>query len=116
MKMTIKQYNVCLSEVENYSDKDAYVSDLALSDIWEDVETADIPSERVEWLGELWEAYNRSIKDIAKAANLSQRKLAERFGVPYRTAEAWCEKKRECTLYLKLMMQECLGLLKIEIE
>lgn len=116
MKTTIKQYNACLSEVENYSDKDAFVSDLALSDILENEETADIPSERIEWLGELWEAYNRSIKDIAKAANLSQRKLAERFGIPYRTVSDWATGKRSCNVYLRLMMQECLGLLKVEIE
>lgn len=116
MKMTIKQYNFCVKEVANYSDKDAFTSDLALSNIWGDDETADIPSQRIEWLGELWEACNRSVKEIAKVADLSQRKLAERFCIPYRTVEDWCTEKRECTLYLKLMIQECLGILKVEIE
>lgn len=116
MKMTIKQYNACLSEVKNYSDKDAFVSDLALSDIWEDKETVDIPPERIEWLGELLEAYHRSINDIADDTGLSLRKIAERFGIPYRTVEDWSARRRKCNFYLRLMIQECLGIFKVEIE
>lgn len=116
MKMTIKQYNACLSEIESYSDKDAFVSDLALSYIWNDEETADVPAERIQWLSDLWDAYNRSFKDIASEAGLSQRKTAERFHIPYRTAEDWCAKKGKCATYLRLMMQECLGIFNVEIE
>ena len=31
--MTIKQYQFCIRELPSYADTDAYVSDLALSDI-----------------------------------------------------------------------------------
>lgn len=108
--MTI--YQTCINESANYTDRDAYVSDLALSSVWGDEEGAEIPPERLEWLGQLWDAVHRSVKDVAKAAGMSQRKLAERFAVPYRTAEYWCSNPAACALYVRLMMQECLGLLR----
>ena len=105
--MTI--YQTCINEAQSYTDRDAYVSDLALSSIWGD-EEGEVPQERLEWLGQLWDAVRRSVKDIARDAGMSQRKLAERFAVPYRTAEDWCS--RSCPIYVRLMMQECLGLLR----
>lgn len=105
-------YNVCVSESLNYNDRDAFVSDLALSSIWEDEEGAEIPQERIERLGGIWDASHRSLKDIAKAAKLSQRALAERFCVPQRTMEDWCRGVSKCPIYTRLMMQECLGLIK----
>ncbi len=109
--MTI--YQTCINEAQNYNDRDSYMSDLALSSIWGDEEGAEVPQERLEWLGQLWDACNRSVKEIAKAAGLSQRKLAERFAVPYRTAEDWCS--RSCPIYVRLMMQEALGLLRRDV-
>jgi len=108
--MTI--YQTCLSEALNYTDRDAYISDLALSSIWGDDESANIPTDRLDWLGQLWDASHRSVKEIAAAAGLSQRKLAERFAVPYRTMENWCGGQRECPVYVKMMMQECLELVQ----
>ena len=110
--MTDKQFTLCVSEVDNYSDPAAYVSDLALSSMWGDAEDAAIPQERIAFLSQLWDAFHRSVKEIAAAAGMSQRSLAERFCVPYRTMEDWCTGKRACKLYDRLMMQECLGLLQ----
>lgn len=109
--MTDKQFMLCVTEVDNYSDRDTYVSDLALSSMWGDAEDAAIPQERIAFLSQLWDAFHRSVKEIAAAAGMSQRSLAERFCVPYRTMEDWCAGKRICKIYDRLMMQECLGLL-----
>lgn len=109
--MTNNQFKACVAEVENYTDRDAYISDLALSDIWEDAEDVTIPEQRVEALGQIWDACHRTIKQIASDAGLSNRKLAERFCIPYRTVEDWSANCRESPLYVRLMMQECLGLL-----
>lgn len=108
-------YLLALTEATNYTDRDAFISDFALSSIWGDEEGTDVPEERIEWLGQLWDACRRTVKDIAKAAGMSQRKLAERFAVPYRTAEYWCSKPTACALYVRMMMQECLGLLRREV-
>lgn len=110
--MTDKQFMLCVTEVDNYSDRDTYVSDLALSSMWGDADDAAIPQERIAFLSQLWDAFHRSVKEIAAAAGMSQRKLAEHFCVPYRTMERWCSGQSECNLYIRLMMQECLGLFR----
>ena len=110
--MTCKQFNVCCKEVENYTDRDAYISDLALSSIWGDGPDDPIPKHRLEKLESIYDAVHRSVKDIATASGLSQRKLAEGFCIPARTVEDWCAGKRTPPDYVRLMMQECLGLLQ----
>lgn len=109
--MTNKQFYILVGEATGYTDRDAYISDLALSDMWGDVESDNIPDDRITALVELWDACHRSVREIAADAGLSHRKLAERFCIPYRTMESWCGGQRDCPLYVKLMMQECLGLL-----
>lgn len=111
MKMTDKQFLFCVQEAPNYSDRDAYVSDISLSSVWDDADSDSIPTNRIEAVGSVFDAINRSVSDIASAAGLSHRKLAERFCVPYRTVENWCTGVNACPLYVRLMMQECLHLL-----
>lgn len=115
--MTIKQYNFCLTEVTNYTDPDAYVSDLALSSIWDDPEEAgDIPAQLVDDLYKIWEACHRGIKDIAAAAGLSARQMAFLFAVPSRTMDHWTAGDTEPPLYTRLMLQEALGLIGVDID
>lgn len=109
--MTDKQRSLCISDAQNYTDRDAYISDLALSSIWGDLPGDDIPQARIDQLCSIYDAVHRSVKDIAADAGLSQRKLAERFCIPYRTMENWCGGQNPCPLYVRLMMQMCLGLI-----
>ena len=114
MNKTTDLYNVCVSESLNYTDKDAFVSDMTLSSVWgEDLES-DIPQDRIDWLGSIWDASHRDIKAIARTAGISQRALARRFCIPIRTMEEWGRGKNGCALHIRLMMQECLGLVKPE--
>lgn len=109
--MTDKQRMYCLSEASNYADRDAYISDLSLSSVWCDAEDAEIPSERIESLGRLWDAYHRSTKDICALAGLSQKGFSERFCIPYRTVCDWCTGSHTPPDYVKIMIQQLLGLL-----
>lgn len=109
--MTINQYRDCIAEVFAYAERDFFVSDLALSEIWGDAPEDPIPDARLAALGLIWDAAHRTVPEIAKAAGLSNRKLAERFGIPYRTVEDWAADRRESPLYVRLMLQQCLGLL-----
>lgn len=110
----IDLYNLCVSESFNYTDRDAFVSDMALSSVWEDDLDAEMPQDRIDWLSNIWDASHRDIKSIAKAAGMSQRALARRFCIPIRTMEEWGRGKNGCALHIRLMMQECLGLVKPE--
>lgn len=100
-----------LSEMGNYTDKDAYISDMALSSMWGDTDGGDVPADRIEILRQLWEAAHRTYADIAEECGMSRRKLAERFAIPYRTAENWSTGVNEPPMYVLLMIQECVGLL-----
>ncbi len=109
--MTDKQFGYCCTEACNYADRESFISDLALSSMWGDGESSEIPVDRLNELGKIWDACHRSFPDIAAASGLSNRKLAERFLIPYRTAEDWAAGKRCPPLYVLLAIQECLGLL-----
>lgn len=109
--MTDKQFLFCVQEAQNYSDRDAYISDICLSSVWGYETETKIPKERIYKLGRIFDACHRSVKEIAVAAGLSQRKLAEKFCIPYRTVENWCGGQSECPLYTRLMMQQLLHLL-----
>ncbi len=110
--MTDRQFYLAWSEIPNYTDPDAYISDLALSSMWGDDPESEIPTERINYLGRLWDVYHMSVKDICKAANLTQAALATRFGIPKRTVEDWCRGVAKCAPYIRLMMCECLGLIE----
>lgn len=113
--MTIKQYNFAASEAVDYADIDAYVSDIALSSVWDDKEDAEIPDERISDLCQIWEAAHRTFKQILSDAEMTQVRFSERFLIPLRTAESWSAGDRECNIYLRLMFQQLLGLLTIKI-
>lgn len=111
MEIKYKYYPLIIEEMENYTDKDSYVSDIALSSFWEDPDDMlTVPSERITYLQNLWDICHMSIKDIAKLAGLSQRKLAERFAISYSTVEKWCAGTFKPTVEKQLMMCECLGI------
>lgn len=111
--MTDTQFPACVREVPAYADIDAYVSDLALSSMWGDVEDEDIPAQRLDDLRSIYQAVNRTVREIVSASGLSQAAFAERYCIPRRTVENWCSGARECPLYTRLLLQRAEGLLKI---
>lgn len=108
--MTDKQYYFCVAAVSNYSDVDAYISDIALSTIWDDAPDSPIPPERPERLRAIYTAATRTMRETVSAAGMTQAAFAEHFCIPRRTVEDWCRGARECPLYTRLLMQQCLGL------
>ena len=107
--MTLKQYQACIRELPNYTDPDAYVSDLALSDIWGDGPEDGIPEDRINQLRSIYQAASMTVPEIAKAAGLNITQMSARFAVPYRTMQDWFSGARVCSLASRLMMLECLG-------
>ena len=114
--MTTKQYYFCVSAVANYSDPDAYVSDLALSTIWDDAPDAPIPPDRLEQLRSIYAAASRTVREIVAAAGMTQAAFAEYFCIPRRTVEDWCRGIAKCPLYTRLLIQQALGLFTLPIK
>lgn len=85
--MNNKQYSTCATEAQHYTDREAYISDLALSSMWGDLPEDEIPQDRLAQLGRIYDAVHRSVKDVAAEAGISARKLAIRFCIPQSTLE-----------------------------
>lgn len=109
--MTIYQYHLVLTEIENYTDRDAFVSDLALSSAFP--EESDL-TETVSELSMIWDAYHMTIRDLRTASGLSRMEFSRRFYIPIRTIENWeCTgvNARECPVYVRLLIAEAIGLM-----
>ena len=109
--MTDTQFNLCVRETVNYTDLDAYVSDLSLSTIWGDKDGISDASIRFA-LRSIYTAVNRTPKEIVAASGLSQAAFAERYCIPKRTVEDWCRGVMKCPLYTRLLLQRAEGLLQ----
>lgn len=120
--MEINTYTIAITDEQfyklaggavKYTDRDAYVSDYSLSSMWGGVdEAADIPPERIELVGKMWDICHLSLKDIRAAAGLTQAAFSRRFLIPIRTIEDWEAGQRECRLYLRLLLAEAVGLFR----
>ena len=109
--MTINQYHLALTEIENYTDRDAFVSDIALSSAFP--EESDL-TETVSELSMIWDAYHMTIRDLRTAGGLSRMEFSRRFRIPVRTIENWeCTgpNARECPVYVRLLIAEAIGLM-----
>lgn len=92
------------------ADRDAYVSDWALSSAWGDDPEAEIPAARIEMLGQLWDAAHLTIRDIRAHTGLSQAAFAALYCIPRRTVENWESGVRSCPDYLRLLLAQVTGL------
>lgn len=108
--MTDHQFSILFAEALTSANRDAYVSDAALSTIWGDDPDAEIPEERIRQLGELWDAAHTPVREICRRAGLTQRALALRFLIPERTVSNWSRNTSQCPDYTRLMLLQLTGL------
>lgn len=98
------------SEIKNYTDCDAFVSDLSLSSIWGDSPDADIPTDRVVMLRNFWADTHCTITDLLERYNMRIIDFSAYFDIPYRTVQHWCYGARQCPPYVVAMAAEILRL------
>lgn len=114
--MTHKQYSFCVAEAANYDDLDAYVSDMMSSSVWGDAAYSTSPAKMREELRSIYTAATRTVREIVAVAGMTQAAFAEAFCIPLRTVENWCTGCRECPLYTRLLLQQCMGIFAPPIE
>lgn len=112
--MTDTQFSACVRECGAYEDLDAYVSDMALSSIWSEDAVIDAAARAA--LRSIYTAVHRTIREIVEASGLSQAAFARRYCIPKRTVENWCSGVNDCPLYTRLLLQESLGLLQVDVK
>ena len=109
--MTIYQYHLALTEIDHYTDRDAFVSDLSLSSAFPDDSDLSVTASELVLI---WDAYHMTIRDLRTASGLSRSEFSHRFRIPIRTIENWeCTgpNSRECPTYVRLFIAEAIGLM-----
>lgn len=103
-----------LAETSAYTDRDAYISDLALSSMWGDGPEDEIPADRLALLGRIWDFSMMDFRAIRQASGLTQAAFADRFGIPKRSVENWDSGASTPPPYVLRMLAQLLGLLPAE--
>lgn len=102
--MTDVQFNTILKDALENNDRDAFVSDWALSSMWGDSSAADIPQQRIDEIGQIWDAAHMSFADILAVSGRTLNNFALRYAIPYRTVQNWKSGIHECPVYLRLLL------------
>ena len=117
--MTHEQFYEAVSEIVNYTDRDAFTSDVALSitsleDAGKEIDLVSIADQ----IGMIWDAWHMSVKELRAVTGLSQAAFGRRFLIPRRTVENWESAKvpNECPLYIRMLIADVLGLLPVRTE
>ncbi len=111
--MTDKQIYTIFGEAANYSDPDAYASDIALSLLDPDDPGQEVDIALVDQLRVLWHVAQDPFKGLLKRMGLTQAQCSTRFCIPLRTVQGWALEERRAPLYLRLMMAELSGIITI---
>lgn len=105
--MTDNQFYLIYTEALASTDRDAFVSDLALSSIWGDDADEDIQS-RAEEIRKTWDVAHMSVQDLCSRAGIGQSELSRKFCIPLRTVQNWFGGQNRCSQYIILMMARLL--------
>lgn len=105
--MTDKQFYLIYTEALAATDRDAFVSDWALSSIWGDDADEDIQS-RAEEIRKTWDVAHMSVQDLCSRAGIGQSELSRKFCIPLRTVQNWFGGQNRCPQYIILMMARLL--------
>ena len=116
--MTASDRYTLISAAAETPDPDIYLAEWSTSTIFIDPESDAEPDWETitDTLTRIHAAVHMTVKDLLKAAGLTQTAAAERFLIPRRTIGNWCvtgAEHRDCPLYTKLMMAELLGILPV---
>ena len=95
-------------------DRDAFLSDWALSSRWGDEDTADGDElvERAKACGHVWDVAHMGVREIRETAGLTQAMLSKRLAIPLSTIQVW-EEREDCPDYMRFMIALLTGVIKV---
>lgn len=111
--MTNKEIYHFFCETGNYTDPDAYASDVALSLLGPDDPEQEVDMELFEHLRTLWHVANDPFKTLLERMGINQAQCSVRFCIPLRTVQDWAGERRTPPPYVRLMMAELTGVVRL---
>lgn len=111
--MTDKQIYQLYGEAANYTDPDAFASDAALSLLDPENHDQEVDMVMFEQLRTLWHVANAPFKELLELIGLTQTECSMRFCIPLRTVQDWAGERRTPPDYVRLMMAEAIGCVKL---
>lgn len=108
--MTDRTFYTLWAEALTTADRDAFVSDWALSSIWDDEQPDEIPADLIDELTSLWDAAHTPVSAIRAHLGLTQMAFGMRFLIPTRTVENWESGASKCPVYVHLLLLQAAGL------
>lgn len=111
--LTDKQIYLLYGEATNYNDPDAFASDAALSLRDPDDPAQEVDMALFEQLRILWHIAEDPFKTLLERMGLNQVQCSTRFCIPLRTVQDWAGGRRTPPPYLRLMMAEGCGIVRL---
>lgn len=111
--MTDKQINTYFGEAVNYADPDAFASDVALALLDPYAPDQQPDAALFDQLRILWHVACDPFRDFLALVGLSQTECSIRFCIPLRTVQGWSGVSRSSPPYLRLMIAELTGVLRV---
>ena len=108
--MTRELFYKLYADAKEQPDVDMYIAEYGYPDYFDEI--SDDPAEVVKVLTDIHTAANMTMRDVIKACGLNQSSFARYFNIPLRTVQHWMV-DRECPEYVKIMIMELAGIIKI---
>lgn len=107
--MTDKQFYAACQDAQQYSDPDAFASDVALSAAFSDTPEDQLPG-LMDDLRHVWRYMHITVREIVQYTGLTQTAFAARHAIPLRTLQGWIAGSRDCPPYIRLMLAKLCGI------
>lgn len=113
--MTDKIFNQIYSSAlsNDCPDRDAFISDWALSTVWGDHVDAEIPDSRLDQIGQIWDSAHIPLLELRHLFGLTQGDFYSRFAFPRRTWQNWESGVTACPPYIRLLLAHAAGLIDL---
>lgn len=65
-------------------------------------------------MSEAYKIYSRTVKEIIATTGLSYAAFGRKYSIPTRSIENWCCRGTTCPIYIRIFLQEAVGLLHFD--
>lgn len=113
--MTYKTFNSLWNEVSDYTNMEMFVHERGWQP-WMDEygEGAAAGAQILDDLENIWEVATMSWSELLQAAQMSQSECSLRYNIPRNTVGQWSRGERTPPDYIKLLVAESQGLIKVK--